>query len=144
MNTENEKPKYPKRIDSEIEFHEKGQWTKGEHIITVMGGLPNAPKQPIGYITLVDYDENKKPILSATDLDGNAFIEPSSNLYAIKKEFKAQEQRLTKAMLILHGTELDEKEQEVPFTAPEEPNVADLTTTRKRSIPRNNSHTISH
>jgi hypothetical protein len=77
MDTQDEKPKSTQRIPTEIEYHEKGQWAKGERIITVVGGLSGETKRPIGYITLIDYDENKKPILAATDLDGNEWCERS-------------------------------------------------------------------
>lgn len=102
MNTQSqdEKPKHPRKLPTEIEYHEKAQWEKGKNVITVVGGLPNAAKTPIGFIQLVDYDKNKKPELAALDLEGNEIFERSSNLYQLKKQFRDSEERLTKAMLI--------------------------------------------
>lgn len=136
MDTHNEKPKSTQRIPTEIEYHEKGQWAKGERIITVVGGLPGEAKRPIGYITLIDYDENKKPILAATDLDGNEWCERSGNLYQLKKQFREHEARLTKALLIKEHS----SKQEVTPDVSQEPKANELATTRKRKAAVN-THT---
>lgn len=130
MDTHNEKPKPTQRIPTEIEYHEKGQWAKGERIITVVGGLTGEAKRPIGYIILIDYDENKKPILAATDLDGNEWCEHSGNLYQLKKQFREQEARLTKALLIKENS----LEQEEAPDVSQEPKANELATTRKRKV----------
>jgi hypothetical protein len=95
MDTQNDKPKHQRTIPSEMEYHEKAHWKVGEDIITVVGGKE---KQPIAFIRLEKYDENKKPILSCRDLDGNALAENTSNLYELKRDLKDKEIELTEAM----------------------------------------------
>src|ERR1044071_4202412 len=64
-----------RKVPTEIEYLEKGHWKKGEQIITVLGGLEGEAKRPIGHIILIDYDENKRPILAAVDLEGQEIFE---------------------------------------------------------------------
>lgn len=143
-----QKPKYVKKVPTEIEYHEKGHWTKGENILTVMGGLPDEPKKPIAFVKLLDYDENKKPVLVAIDLEGQELFERTSNLYQLKKQIIEQEQRLTKAMIIRENPdaviEQEEPVQEIVAEAGGVKKENDLTVTRRRRAPRNNDQTISH
>lgn len=118
MDTHNEKPKPTQRIPTEIEYREPGQWKIGQTVLTVMGGLPDEEKRPIGYVELEGYGEDKKPILIAKDLEGNELCERSGNLYAIKKEFLRLEQMLTKDMLIRNA-----QEENIQETSVQEPEV---------------------
>lgn len=152
MNTENqnENQKQPRKMPTEIEYHEKGHWTKGENIITVMGGLPSEPKLPIAFIKLLDYDENKKPILAALDLDGNELFERTSNLYQLKKLIREQEQRLTKEMIIHNAAPVKEVEQAASDSLtpveehPEKAKVNGLHKARRRKDSNDQSHEVSH
>lgn len=116
MENKNNEPKHQHRIPTEIEYVEKGRWKVDENIITVVGGLPNEPKQPVASIKLIGYDDNKKPILAVIDLDGNEITERSSNLYQLKRYCLDNEQRLTKEMLIRKNPE---QVKEQPVEQPE-------------------------
>lgn len=143
---QNEKPKHSRKLQTEIEYLEKGHWEKGKNIITVMGGLPNAAKSPIGYIQLVDYDQNKKPVLAALDPEGNEIFERSSNLYQLKKQFRDSEERLTKAMLIraASNTQQEEPEQSRAEEKPLAEKSNELNNTRRRKSSNEQSQSISH
>lgn len=112
----NDQPKHERRVPTEIEYVEKGRWKVDENIITIMGGVPNEPKQPIASIKLIGYDDNKKPILAVLDLNSNEITERSSNLYQLKKYCLDNEQRLTKEML---SPKNPEHEKEQPVVQPE-------------------------
>ncbi len=150
MNTQEnvEKTVPTRKVPTEIEYHEKGHWTKGENIITVMGGLPSESKAPIAHIKLEDYDENKKPILIALDLEGAELFERTSNLYQLKKLIRDQEQRLTKEMIIRNNTPVLEVAQPVETPALEQTTEAVKTNSirkvRRSKDSNEQSQSISH
>ena len=78
-----------------MEYREKAHWKIGDDIITVVGG---EEKKPIAFIKLEKYDENKKPVLSCRDLDGNPLFASTANLYDLKRDLKNKEVELTQAM----------------------------------------------
>ncbi len=150
MTTENqnENQKQPRKLPTEIEYHEKGHWTKGENIIAVMGGLPGEPKTPIAFIKLLDYDENKKPVLSAIDLKENELFERTSNLYQLKKQIRELEQRLTKEMII-HNAPAPVIEQSAAATnrsseVSDKTKANGLHKSRRRKEGNDQSHEVSH
>lgn len=148
MKDETEKPKHQRRIPTEVEYHEKGQWKVNENIITIMGGIPNEPKQPIAHIRLFGYDDNKKPILAVLDTQDNELTERSSNLYQLKKYCLDHEQRLTKEMLnrlnpeVAHEEPVHE-EPEIKQEIPEEKKENEIKAVRK-SKTKDTTQTISH
>lgn len=147
MTTSNENQKRPKKVPSEIEFLEKGQWAKGENIITVLGGLPGEAKTPIAFVTLLDYDENKKPILAAVDLEGNELFERTSNLYQLKKQIKESEQRLTKEMIIHNSAPVQQSTPEVVAPAEDKSEQIKrngLHKARRGKESNDQSHEVSH
>lgn len=150
MTTPNENQKRPQKLPTEIEYHEKGDWKKNENIITVMGGLPGEPKSPIAFVQLLDYDENKKPIITALDLEGNELFERTSNLYQLKKQIREQEQKLTKEMIIHNALPVKEAEQSASKTiAPvaeqsEVTKANDLSKSRRRKENNGQSLDVSH
>lgn len=95
METETNNTKQDERFQSEMEYREKAHWKVGDNIITIVGGTE---KKPIAYIKLERYDD-KKPVFSCVDLDGNPLTEETSNLYELKKDLKTKEAALTHAML---------------------------------------------
>lgn len=124
MNTaQNNETKHQRKIPSEMEYREKAHWKVGEDIITVVGG---EEKEPIAYIRLEKYDENKKPILACRDLDGNALSENTSNLYKLKRDLKDKEIELTEAM---RKKEQPQVENDVETPAP----VAEAVVTTRES-----------
>lgn len=95
MDTQNNQPKQQRSNPSLMEAHEKMAWKVGEDIITVVGGQE---KKPIAFIKLERYDDNKRPVFSCRDLDGNPLAEETSNLYQLKRSLKDKEIALTAAM----------------------------------------------
>ena len=146
MNTpdNNEKSKQAKKIPTEIEYREPGQWKVDENVLTVMGGLPGEEKRPIGFVKLIRYDENKKPELAALDLEGNEIFERSSNLYQLKKQFRDSEERLTKALLIREAQ--PEKTSEIKPEIPAEQKGKELKKVRRTKADKSkeNEQIISH
>lgn len=145
MSTPNEN--YPRKSATEMEYHEKAQWTKDENIIAVMGGLPGEVKRPIGFIKLVDYDEQRKPILASIDLDGNEIFERTSNLYVLKKQFRDHEARLTKALIIheaAKGGEITPSASEQIKEQPEQEKANGSKTIRRSRGSKDNSQEVSH
>lgn len=95
MENQNNEPKQQRKIPSQMEAHEKMHWKVGDDIFTIVGG---AEKKPIAFIKLERYDDNKKPVFSCRDLDGNSLSEETSNLYELKRDLKNKEIELTQAM----------------------------------------------
>ncbi len=110
--------------ESKMYFIEKAQWKKGEDILTIVVGEKNEDRDVVGYVRLEGYDENKKPILISTGLDGNELFPVSNNLFEVKKQFKDNEKRLTQVMEEYEHEQTEKVEelierQAVPLEDPE-------------------------
>ena len=90
----------PKK-ESKMLFLEQAQWKKGQAIITILVTRNGNIQEPVGFIYLHEYDENKKPVFISYDAGGNEIFPKSGNLYQLKLEYRAREEELIKKMLEL-------------------------------------------
>lgn len=148
MNTQNNEPKHERKIPSQMEYRERAHWKVGEDIITIVGG---EEKQPIAFIKLEKYDENKKPVFSCRDVEGNVLAENTTNLYELKRDLKDKEIALTKAMRekdkpqVKQGIETPAPQTETVTKAPAQDKGTELKKVRgsKTAKSKENEQTIS-
>jgi hypothetical protein len=92
MPTKNEK------IISRMYFIEPAVWRIGADFVVAVGN-EHEPKIPVAYYRIENYDENKKPMFSSRDLEGNELFETTTYLFQLKRKFRDKEIELTQAML---------------------------------------------
>lgn len=150
MENQNNKLKHPRAVPSEMEYREKAQWKVGDNIITAVGG---AEKKSVAFIKLERYDDNKKPVFSCRDLDGNSLSEETSNLYELKRNLKDKEIELTEAMQKKEVSRENPNQDTPPIPQPEKKekapevqkgNELKKVRSKKADKEKENEQTLSH